>query len=668
MKNRILLSTGVALVLLILEWWVVWIRHGGLSQVDIHRTLLALGVAGCVIGLGSGVLATLLSRWFEARALAAAFAVAGLAFLKMFEAQDATLTGTAMVSSVALGILAFLLIYRLAPGLPGYFLEFRYWWLIALAAFGLSIAFSVRSALDLTGTATALLAAGVLFAMIAWGFRTRNQTFLPSGIGFAVLLAASAVIAFRVPEISAEAGPGDHLPSVLLFTIDTLRADHVGAYGNPKVRTPNLDALAKQGVLFKQTVTANAYTGPSHASILTGLLASRHGVVKNRIRIAPAVPTLADLLRDKGYVTAAFVSGYTTQDSACGLPSRFQYYDDDIRAVRWLPKAGFQIGALRFVEKFQKFTGWHRGDFEQSYRQAAETADIAIDWLEKNGDKPYFVWVHFFDPHSPYRPPQKYVNPATKRAGVSGVWYELSWRERGEIVNSPEKIKAMIDLYDAEIAYADAELGRVLEAARKKAADGNLIVIATSDHGESMGEHDLYWERDLYDDTALVPLIVNKPDRRAQAVRTVDAQVRLIDIAPTILDLLGLESSIQFDGQSLTGLMTGKSTAGTGPAVSEKFHVKAIFPQIRTVRTEDWKYMHRFPGWDGLVPRRAPVKELYHLPTDRREESNLISHGTKVPEGFDSLLEAQQRPDMGNEELDLNDEDRERLRSLGYIQ
>jgi arylsulfatase A-like enzyme len=667
MSNRIRLSIGVALVLLICEWWLVSLESTGLSQIEINTTLLALAAAGSVIGLIGGILATWFSRRFDGNISAIGFAVAGLAFLEMFATQDATLTGPAIISALAVGILALILVFVLAPRLPGCFLEVRYWWLIALAGFCITVAFSAKAAQDATGTAAALIAAAISAGFLLWGFWTRTSGFLPGGIGFLTLLTATTIIASHFPVFSAKSASATSRPSVLLFTIDTLRADHVGAYGNPNARTPTLDSLAKQGVLFKHTVTANAYTGPSHTSIMTGLLPGNHGVVKNRIRIPPTVPTLADLLSEKGYITAAFVSGYTTEDSACGLPSRFQYYDDDIRAVRWLPRAGFDVAAFRFVEKFQKFTGWHRGDFEQSYRQAAETADIAIDWLEQNGDRPYFVWVHFFDPHSPYRPPQDYVDPSTKRAGVSGLWYELSAREKSEIVNSPEKVAAMIDLYDAEIAYADHELGRILEVARRHAADGNLIVIATSDHGESLGEHDLFWERDLYDDTALVPLIINTPDSAPLPARTVDAQVRLIDLAPTILDLLGLESSIHFDGQPLTNLMRGTSTESSGPAVSEKFHVKAISPEIRTVRTDQWKYMHRFPGWDGESPRRDPEKELYHLPSDKREVTNLIETGKTVPEGFDSLIEAQ-APKFESEEPDLNEEDRTRLRSLGYIQ
>ncbi|MCI0734425.1 MAG: sulfatase [Methylococcaceae bacterium] len=667
MKDRILLSTGVALCLLIGEWWLISLEAKGLSQIDINKTLLALVAAGSVIGLASGILATWLSRRLEGSRCAIALAVAGLAFLEMFAAQGATLTGTAIVASLASGILGLILVYSLAAKLPGCLLEYRYWWWIAIAGFGITVALSAGAALDTAGTVTALVAVAISAAVVVWGFRIRTRGFLPSAIGFIILLTANTIIVFRVPLISAKSASDTNPPSILLFTIDTLRADHVGAYGNPNARTPNLDSLAKQGVLFKQTVTANAYTGPSHTSIMTGLLPGNHGVVKNEMRIPPGVPTLADWLFDEGYITAAFVSGFTTRDSACGLPSRFQVYDDDIRAVRWLPKAGFEIPALTFVEKFQKFTGLHRGDFGQFYRQAAETADIAIDWLEQNGDRPYFVWVHLYDPHSPYRPPENFVKPSTKRAGASGVWYRASYRERGEIVNSPEKMAAMIDLYDAEIAYADHELGRILDVARRKAAKGRLIVIATSDHGESLGEHDLYWERDLYDDTALVPLIIDTQDSEGLPARTVDAQVRLIDLAPTILDLLGVESSVRFDGHSLAGLIKGTTAESSGPAVSEKFRTKALFPEIRIVRTNDWKYLQRFPGSDGSSPIRAPVKELYHLPTDKREESNLIEAGKAVPEGFDSILEAQ-TPKVEAEELDLNKEDLDSLKSLGYIQ
>jgi len=303
-----------------------------------------------------------------------------------------------------------------------------------------------------------------------------------------VLLAAAALLA-PAPAISPLA------PNVLLITLDTLRPDALGWVAG-RNQTPALDALAREGFRFPGAVAPVPLTLPSHSSLLTGLLPRHHGVRDNGQVLPAAVPTLAERLRQRGYATAGFVSGYPLR-SLFGLDRGFDRYEDSL-----------PLGA----------EGWRE-------RPAPETTALALEWL-RTAREPWFLWVHYYDPHDPYTPPRAFWKPG--RRGT----------------------------YDGEVAAVDHAIGSL--RAGLGPAKGSLLTVMTADHGEALGEHgEATHGFFVYDSTLLVPLVFSFPGR----VRPGESRsaARLVDVAPTILDLLGLPPLLDTDGVSLAPTLAGRS-------------------------------------------------------------------------------------------------------------
>jgi arylsulfatase A-like enzyme/Tfp pilus assembly protein PilF len=282
--------------------------------------------------------------------------------------------------------------------------------------------------------------------------------------------------------------------NVLLVTIDTLRRDRVGAYGNRDGLTPTIDRIAAHGIVYRHAYAHAPMTLPSHTSILTGLTPRHHGVRNNTaFRLDDRVPTLATLLKGTGYRTGAFIGAFVL-DARFGLSRGFDEYDDR------LPHAD-------------------RTTFHFSERRAAEVVQKAGDWIlqAQGGSAPWFAWVHLYDPHAPYDPPAEY------RVG-----------------HAP---------YDGEVAYADAMLGRLLDRLRTAGQLDRTVIVVTADHGESLGEHgEATHGLFAYEATIAVPLVISGPSIAAESDR---AWVAHADIVPTVLDLVGTSIPPGLDGQSL---------------------------------------------------------------------------------------------------------------------
>ena len=363
----------------------------------------------------------------------------------------------------------------------------------------------------------------------------------------AALLAAQAN-----PATKAEARPR---PDVFLITIDTLRADHVGCYGYQQVQTPNLDGVAAEGVRFTEAFTVSPITNSSHASILTGDYPSTHGVRDFGSPLAAQHPTWAELLKQDGYHTAAFIGAVILDSTALapGFDRGFDFYDN-------------------FPAKTQSKSRWGRLE-----RRGMDVAQRAEDWLRTHRSGPHFVWVHFYDPHDPYEPPPPYS----------------------------EKYKT--HLYDGEIAYADSALGHFLGFLRQQGWYDNALVIIVGDHGEGLGEH----HEDthgifLYDATTHVPLLIKLPGG-ARAGQSISAQVRTTDLLPTVLDVVGVKAPAKFDGASLQPYLYGSQTADR-PALSETdYPLRFGWAPLRAVRATGFKYIE------------APQPELYDLHADPGE-------------------------------------------------
>jgi len=394
-------------------------------------------------------------------------------------------------------------------------------------------------------------------------------------------------------------------PNVLLVTIDTLRADHVGCYGYTDASTPAIDALAKRGVRFETAVAHAPLTGPSHASILTGQIPLGHGFRNNSgFTLSPRVRTAAEDFRRTGYRTAAFVSGFPL-DRRFGFDRGFETYDDH------LPK-GNDRRRTPYVE-----------------RLADATTDAALRWLSTSSSvsaSRWFLWVHYYDPHAPYEPPA-----------------DLAERYR----RAP---------YDGEIAFVDRQLARLLNALDVRNETARSVVLVTADHGESLGEHGegthgIF----VYDATIRVPWVMAGPQIAAGHVsRTV---ARLIDVLPTLADYAGLDRLSDVDGRSL------RAAAGGQEMSDAPSYVESLYPEMEL----GWAplYAWRTAAFKFI---KAPHPELYDLEHDRSEMTNRVEEQhARANELGRKLEEILLRAPAPAATAPVDAEAAERLRALGYV-
>lgn len=375
-----------------------------------------------------------------------------------------------------------------------------------------------------------------------------------------LLLAAAVLISLHGCGVS---GGGDARPNVLLITIDTLRADRLGCYGNAEVRTPVIDALADQGVLFTQSFAHAPMTLPSHASILTGLQPHSHGIRLNgHYRLPESIPTLATILAGADYATGAFVSARVLH-SRYGLARGFDRYDDRFTIV---PPSRLE-------------------------RPGDETIARSLEWIRSVGDKPFFAWVHIFEPHFPYDPPEPY---------------------RTRCVGRP---------YDGEVEWSDELVGRLVAGLRESGSDENTWIVLTSDHGEALGEHGEETHALLvYDSTIRVPLIVRPPTAERPIFPAwtpgsrFDVAVQSVDIVPTLLDGTGIESAARFDGETL------RDPGSIGPrlAWAESFYGLSFgWSPLVSLRGEREKYIRG--SKESVFDYRSDPGELTDLNSDPRK-------------------------------------------------
>ncbi|MEN8160404.1 MAG: sulfatase-like hydrolase/transferase [Myxococcota bacterium] len=398
----------------------------------------------------------------------------------------------------------------------------------------------------------------------------------------------------------ATSGP-EPVERIVLVSIDTLRADRVGCYGSARAETPTLDALAARGVRFENAVAPAAITLPSHATLLTGLDPPQHGVRHNGFFVLSAEhPTLPEELGSAGFTSAAFVSAFVL-DARFGLARGFDVYDDDLGLAR-----SDQHGAV--PER--------RGD---------RTVDAALAWLERAPDR-FFVWLHLYDPHAGYAPPSPWAERFSTR------------------------------LYEGEIAFSDAQLGRFVAAVEERWPRGTLWAV-TSDHGESLGEHgENTHSYGVYEATQRVPLILAGPG--VPRGRVEPALVALADVAPTLLALSKQPPLANATGRSLTGVLRGADEPPREAAWVETLATQLDlgWSPLLGVRTAHHKYV------------RAPEPELYDLTQDPRELTNLAAGEPEEVARLDALVDRLGRGQPVVLSYRPGAEERERLEALGYVQ
>jgi choline-sulfatase len=363
-------------------------------------------------------------------------------------------------------------------------------------------------------------------------------------------------------------------PDVYLVTIDTLRADHVHCYGYEQIQTPALDALARDGIRFAQPFTPSPITNTSHVSILTGLLPSTHGVTDFAVPLSAAHPTLAELVRNRGYHTAAFI-GAVILDSrtlAPGLDRGFDFYDN-------------------FPQHPVTKARWGRVE-----RRGIEVVQHAETWMAAHSTGPRFVWIHLYDPHDPYQPPPPFA---------------LTYKDH---------------LYDGEIAYADSALANFVAFLKKSGRYENSLIVVVGDHGEGLGEHHENTHGIfLYDSTTHVPLIVKMPGG-SDPGKVVDAQVRTTDILPTVTDVLRIPPPSQLDGESLMPLFGGTEATERAALGETDYPLRFGWAPLRSVRAGGFKFIE------------APRPELYDLHADPGELANHYQPASPTVQKFRALL------------------------------
>ena len=422
------------------------------------------------------------------------------------------------------------------------------------------------------------------------------------------------VLLTGVVVLSANEVAGAEPPpvNVILITIDTLRPDHLGCYGNRTVPTPTADQLGRDGVVFRHALAQVPLTLPSHVAILTGTYPMWNGVEDLATAgLGPGIPTLAEVFKKHGYSTAAFVSAFVL-NSMWGLKRGFDFYDDAINPQD---------------EKSP--------EHPRLERRASVTVDHTLRWLEEHGSHSFFLWLHLYDPHSPYDPPE------------------------------PFKTRFRMHPYNGEVAYADQQLGRLISFLQAHNLYESSLIVLASDHGEGLGEHgEQAHGLFIYNSTVHVPLILKPPRGIKVTQRSINQVVNTVDIAPTLTQACGFPStdSASFQGRSLLPLV--RSTSGGAPrdGYSESLYPRTSFGwhSLHGIATERYHYVE------------APREELYDLEVDPEETHNLLGEKPSVAAALRENLHALEArysrptgPSPAAATLDM--EKLRELRALGYV-
>jgi arylsulfatase A-like enzyme len=420
--------------------------------------------------------------------------------------------------------------------------------------------------------------------------------------------------------LAVSALAADTPPSVVLITLDTTRADRMGFLGSERGLTPNLDALARQSAIFTRAYSQVPLTSASHATILTGTYPQFHQVLDFPMPLSKTVPYAPEILRARGYKTAAFI-GSLALDPTAGAPGfdrGFDIYD-----------AGFQSKGIQ-----------NKSRYDTVERRGGEVVTRALAWLDKHPKGPYFLWVHLYDAHDPYDPPEPY------------------------------KSRYAAEPYDGEIAYADSAVGKLLRQLKVRGIYDQSVIAVMADHGESLGAHgeDTHGIF-LYDETIHVPLLIKLP---RGSEKRIENRVELVDVLPTLLQAAGVEIPQEVQGESLLELMT---PAKAGAAKADGANTDAWRDRAAYAESD---YPFLAYGWNSLQSLRtgkylfiqAPRRELYDQTTDAKAEHNLASTSVAVADTLSSRTETFRQKTSSKVEapaMMVDMSTRDKLAALGYV-
>ncbi|MEO6026375.1 MAG: sulfatase [Candidatus Binatia bacterium] len=499
----------------------------------------------------------------------------------------------------------------------------------------------------------------LLVAFSAWWLATRlvrSRAVIRGLVGMATVVAlgggafalfgtAYFALAPRPAELARPLPPPD-TPNVLLVSIDTLRPDHLGSYGYRRDTSPTIDALAAEGARFATVVSPTSWTLPAHMTLLTALPPEIHGVVEDRFRLGTDVTTLAEVLRDRGFATAGFVSG-PYLDAGYGFARGFDHYDD-YSAVR--------------------ISAWatHRA------RTSPALVDVTGRWLDawhgRAERRPFFVFVHMWDVHYDFNPPPPYDTMFDPDYRGTITTEDFQTGTAVHLGMDPRDLEHVIALYDGEIRYTDEWLGRLIDRLRGLGVLDDTIVAVTSDHGEEFFEHGRKGHHQtLYDESIRVPLVLRNP-ARVPAGSVIPNLVRLVDVAPSLLDLtatpappgFGLDPSLKpYAGQSFEPLLTTARPVLPLPAFA------SLEPQgSKAVRSEDRKLL--------VSPWSLPHDELFDLASDPGERTNLAASDPTTTAALHAMLagwkDTAAVAAKAADAATMDENHKAALRALGYLQ
>lgn len=472
------------------------------------------------------------------------------------------------------------------------------------------------------------------------------------------------------------------MPNIIVLTVDTLRADHMALYGYHRNTMPAVEKFAETAVMFDNAVVPRGSTRPSYASMLTGLYPFRHGVYNNTAVVHEDLTTLPQLLRSAGYHTAAFTSNFTLVRELSGCHQGFDVYDD--RVEERLP---------------------NRPSYE---RTAAHTLKVIMEWLDSNAQQPFFLFTNFIDPHGPYLPPKRFRN-----LYHSGKERILDRRQIPpyQFVDGSLDFYDYLDRYDGEISYIDEALGMLIEELKRRGLWDDALVIFTADHGEHFGDHTdiirkwlLNHLPSVWEATAHVPLIIRLPQTPGDNVaipRRVRSVCSPMDLAPTVLNYLGIESDVRMDGLSLLPVLRGHQETDRVvllecPLKSYSFIPRGgdSYPDLYAIRSDTYKLVRSIQRGTSNVLQQVvfdisadPIEKsplsyddrsaIHHKLAGKMDEmlQQVRTYKLPFPVTFFRMPESE-RPDFiekrkksSQENIKyLSEQQIERLRSLGYVE
>jgi len=499
--------------------------------------------------------------------------------------------------------------------------------------------------------------------------------------GLILLLALTVIMYVGVESYAPGQGTPGSRPNIILLVMDTTRKDFLSCYGHQPETSPNIDALAAEGVVFENNVATAPWTIPTHSSMFSGLYTSSHGAHWEHLYLDDTIETVGEILADRGYRTVGFSNNPVVSRST----NLDQGYSDFYEMWK---------NASRFPTLYSQIKDFVIYKMGRADAGAERTNEMIEGWLERRYDReqPFFMFINFMEPHLVYNPPVQYrrqfakddeVTARMSRITIHTVYEMLADESSRGLALAPEEVKALRSLYEGEIAYLDSRIGELVEYLRSRDYLDNTLLIITADHGENIGEHDLIdHQLSLYDTTLLIPLIIRYPSRIPGGTR-IDDLVQSVDIFPTMLDVAGVEEEDLDDsvlGRSLFFNIRGEP--GRTVAFSEYMSPKNQFQRVqrwaeargkvavisrfdrrlKSMRSVERKYI-----WSS-----DDLDEMYMISRDPGEVDNLKETGADEFTGMEEELErwATSLPRMTKENSEIpemDSETRDLLKALGYV-